>query len=144
MPAEVARIVRANKREKLMVEGLMESARATHGHGERRMPSGKGVRRYTRFKASLKGCLEYSGSSYLCLVEDMNERGFQLLSIASPKVGDQMRFTLHVTQDTQLSCLIEVRHVADDGFLGVRIVAIDSADASALRYLIDERSKCAA
>jgi len=122
----------------------VESARAAHGHGDRRLSSGKGVRRYTRFKASLKGSLEYSGSSYLCLVEDMNERGFQLLSIAAPKVGDQMRFTLHETEDTQFSCLIEVRHVADDGFLGARIVDIEAADACALRRLIDERSKCAA
>ena len=121
----------------------MESARATHGYGDRRLSSGKSVRRYTRFKASLKGCLEYSGSTYLCLVEDMNERGFQLLSIAAPKVGDQMRFTLH-EEHAQFSCLIEVRHVAADGFLGARIVEIEAADACALRRLIDERSKCAA
>ena len=122
----------------------MESARAAHGYGDRRQPSGKGVRRYTRFKASLKGCLEYSGSAYLCPVEDMNERGFQLLSIAAPKVGDQMRFTLHETEEMHFSCLIEVRHVADDGFLGARIVDIGAADACTLRRLIDERSKCAA
>jgi hypothetical protein len=122
----------------------MESERVVDGHGERKAPSGKGVRRYSRFKASLKGRLEYSGSSYLCLVEDMNERGFQLLSVADPEVGDQMRFTLHVSRDTQLSCLIEVRHVASDGFLGARIVDIEAVDAGELRRLIDERSKWAA
>jgi hypothetical protein len=121
----------------------MESARGSDSQGERRTV-GKGVRRYNRFKASLKGCIEYSGSSYLCLVEDMNDRGFQLLSIAAPEVGEQMRFTLRVSQDAQLSCLIEVRHIASDGFLGARIVAIDAADASVLRRLIDEHSKCAA
>lgn len=122
----------------------MESARVMDGQGERKGSPGKGVRRYSRFKASLKGRLEYSGSSYLCLVEDMNERGFQLLSIATPEVGEQMRFTLPVSQDIQLSCLIEVRHVASDGFLGARIIDMDATDAATLRRLIEERVKLAA
>lgn len=122
----------------------MESAQVPDSRDEKRTVSGKEVRRYGRYKASLKGCIEYAGSSYLCLVEDMNERGFQVLSIATPEVGDQMRFTLRVSPDVQLSCLIEVRHVASDGFLGARIVTIDAADASVLRRLINEQSKRAA
>lgn len=140
----MAQIMQSIKTDEILRGELMESARVPDSQGVRRVLSSKGGRRYSRFKASLKGCIEYSGSSFLCLVEDVNERGFQLLSIAAPEVGDQMRFTLQVSHDAQLSCLIEVRHVASDGFLGARIIAIDAADASVLRRLVDEYSKSAA
>jgi hypothetical protein len=49
-----------------------------------------------------------------------------------------MRFSLQVSQDVQLSCVIEIRHVDSDGFLGAKIVDISGADAEALSRLIDD------
>jgi hypothetical protein len=80
--------------------------------------------------------MEYQGSSYFCVVEEISQRGLRLLSAAAVNIGDRMRVDLHISQDTRLSCVIEVRQFIGDA-LGAEIVDIAEADANVLRGLIE-------
>ena len=94
-------------------------------------------RRYHRFKDFFRGSMEYQGASYFCVVGEISQRGLRLLSAAAVNIGDRMRVDLHISQDTRLSCVIEIRHFIDNA-LGVEIVDIAEADAEVLRGLIEE------
>jgi hypothetical protein len=98
--------------------------------------SGKSARRYHRFKDFFRGRIEYQGSSYLCLVENISQRGLRLLSVAPVDVGDRMSVDLHISQDARCSCVIEIRHVTSDG-LRAEIVDIADADAGVLSGRIE-------
>lgn len=91
-----------------------------------------------RFKDSFRGSIEYLGSSYLCLVDDISQRGLHLLSGAAVDIGDRMNVRLQISQDAQFSCLIEVRHVTGDG-LGAEILYISNADAYVLSDRVEKR-----
>ena len=99
--------------------------------------SGKSTRQYHRFKDFFRGRIEYLGSSYLCLVEDIGRRGLRMLSDAPVDVGDRMRVDLHVSPDARFSCVIEIRQVTRDG-LRAEIVDIADADAGVLSGRIEE------
>jgi hypothetical protein len=81
--------------------------------------------------------MEYPSSSYLCLVEEVSERGLRLLPGTAVNMGERMRVDLHISQDARLSCVIEIRQVTRDG-LGAEIVDIAQADADVLRGRIEE------
>jgi hypothetical protein len=81
--------------------------------------------------------MEYQGSSYFCLVEEISARGLRLLSGAAVNIGDRARVDLHISQGARLSCVIEVRQVIGDG-LGAEIVDIAQADADVLRGQTEE------
>jgi hypothetical protein len=89
------------------------------------------ARGYHRFKDSLRGSIEHLGLSYLCLVEDISQRGLRLWSAAPVAVGDRVSVDLQISQDARLSCVIEIRQVTSDG-LRVEIVDIAAADAVVL------------
>ena len=98
---------------------------------------GKSARRYHRFKDSFGGRIEYLGSSYPCLVQDISPRGLYLVSGAPVNTGDRMRVDLHISQDARFSCVIEIRQVTSDG-LSAEIVDIADADAGVLNGRIHE------
>jgi hypothetical protein len=100
------------------------------------IPMAEQKRRYHRFKDFFRGSMEYQGSSYFCVVEEISQRGLRLLSAAAVNIGDRMRVDLHISQDTRLSCVIEVRQFIGDA-LGAEIVDIAEADANVLRGLIE-------
>lgn len=100
--------------------------------------SEKDQRRDLRFKDSFRGSIDYLGSSYLCLVDDISQHGLHLLSGAAVDVGDRMSVHLQPSPDAGLSCLIEVRHVTSDG-LGAKIVYIGNADAYVLSDRVEKR-----
>jgi hypothetical protein len=81
--------------------------------------------------------MEYKGSSYFCLVEEISERGLRLLSGAAVKISDRARIDLHISQGARLSCVIEIRQFIGDS-LGAEIVDIAQADADVLRGKIAE------
>lgn len=91
-----------------------------------------------RYKDSFRGRIEYLGSSYLCMVDDISQSGLHLLSGAAVDVGDRMSVSFRSSQDPGFSCLIEVRHVTADG-LGAEIVYISNADAYVLSNRIEQR-----
>lgn len=95
------------------------------------------ARRYHRFKDSFRGSIEYLGSSYPCLVEDISPRGLYLVSGAPVNIGDRMSVDLRISQDARFSCVIEIRHVTSDG-LSAEIVDIADADAGVLSGRIEE------
>ena len=95
-------------------------------------------RRDYRFKDSFRGLIDYLGSSYLCLVDDISQHGLHLLSGAAVDIGDRMTVHLQISEDARFSCLIEVRHVTADG-LGARIVYIANMDAYVLSDRIEKR-----
>lgn len=95
-------------------------------------------RRDYRFKDSFRGRIDYLGSSYLCLVDDISQQGLQLLSGAAVDIGDRMSVHLQIAEDAQFSCLVEVRHVTSDGF-GAKIVYIANVDAYVLSDRIEKR-----
>ena len=99
--------------------------------------SGKSARRDHRFKDSFRGSIEYLGSTYPCLVEEISQRGLYLVSNALVGVGDRARLDLHISQDARFSCVIQIRQVTSDG-LGAEIVEIADADASLLNSRIEE------
>ena len=99
--------------------------------------SDKGQRRDHRFKDSFRGSIKYLGSSYLCLVDDISQRGLHLLSGAAVDIGDRMSVDLQIAEDARFSCLIEVRHITADG-LGAEIVYIGNADAYMLSGRIEK------
>jgi len=101
------------------------------------MLSGKSARRYHRFKDSFMGSIEYLGSSYPCLVEEISERGIRLLSRAAVDIGDRVSVDLQISQDARLSCVIEIRDFTGDA-LRAEIVDISDADAGVLRGRIEK------
>jgi hypothetical protein len=97
----------------------------------------KGKRRDHRFEDSIRGSLKYRGSSYLCLVADLSQRGLHLLSGAAVDVGDRLSVDLHISEDTRLSCVIVARHVTSDG-LGAEIEYIPDTAANVLSGRIEK------
>jgi hypothetical protein len=95
------------------------------------------ARRYHRFKDSLRGRLEHEGSTYLCLVDDISQRGLRLWSAAPVTVGDRARVDLRLAGDAEFSCVIEIRQLAS-GALRAEIVEITDADADLLSGRIEE------
>lgn len=95
------------------------------------------ARRSHRFKDFLRGSIEYLGSSYPCLVEDISPRGLYLVCGVPANIGDRMSVDLRISQDARFSCTIEIRQVTSDG-LGAEIVDIADADAGVLTGRIEE------
>lgn len=104
---------------------------------QRQVLSGKGARRDHRFKDSFRGNIEYLGAFYLCLADDISQRGVHLISGAAVDVGDRVIVHLSLSPEVKLSCVIEVRHVNRDG-LGAEIVYISHDDAYVLSGRIEE------
>ncbi|MGQ0749387.1 MAG: PilZ domain-containing protein [Betaproteobacteria bacterium] len=96
--------------------------------------SNRGQRREQRYKDTFRGNIDYLGASYLCMVHDISQQGFHLLSGAAVDIGDRMSVKLQLSEEARFSCLIEVRHVTADG-LGAKIIYIGHEDA----YVLSER-----
>ena len=101
----------------------------------------KSARAHHRFNDSFSGSLEYLGLAYLCLVNDISQRGLRLCSAAPVDVGDRMSVDLRISEDVRFSCVIEIRQITSDG-LRAEIVDIADADAGVLGGRIEEH--CAA
>jgi hypothetical protein len=97
----------------------------------------KGKRREHRFQDSIRGSIQYRGSSYLCLVADLSQRGLHLLSGAAVDVGDRLSVDLHISEDVQFSCVIVAKHVTSDG-LGGEIEYIGDTAANVLSGRIEK------
>jgi hypothetical protein len=97
-------------------------------------------RRHYRFKDSFRGSIEYLGSSYPCLIEDISQRGLYLVSGPAVNIGDRMSVDFHISQDVRLRCVIEIRQVTSDG-LGAEIVDIADADAGVLSGRLEEHCR---
>ena len=95
------------------------------------------ARRYYRFKESLTGNIEFRGSSYRCVVEDISPRGLRLWSAAPVAVGERMGIELQLPHDARFSCFIEIRQITNDD-LRAEIVEISDANAAALSGRIEE------
>ena len=100
--------------------------------------SDKGVRRHHRFKASIRGTIEYLGVYYHCLVEDISEQGLQVLTRAAIGIGERINVYLRVSDAARIACAVEARHVNGDG-LGAEIVLIGQASSRVLTQFIEER-----
>lgn len=98
--------------------------------------SEKSARRSFRFKDSFRGSIQYRGSSYPCLVEDISQRGLRLLCDAPVNVGDRLNAALHISPDTGFSCVIEVRQITGNRLRG-EIIDIAEADAGVLNDRIE-------
>jgi hypothetical protein len=103
--------------------------------------SNRPTRRHYRFKDCFTGSIDHLGTSHLCQVEEISQRGLYLLSDIAANVGDRMSVDLHISKDVRFSCVIEIRRVTSDG-IRAEIVDIADVDADVLNARIEEH--CAA
>ena len=93
-------------------------------------------RQHGRFRASIRGSVQYLGATYPCVVENVSEHGLFLRSSAVVGVGGEVNLDLLISQSTHLTCVAEVRHVTNDG-VGGQIVSIPDSGSKALGQLIE-------
>jgi hypothetical protein len=96
------------------------------------------LRAERRFPVSLRGTLNAGEAPFPCLVENMSEKGFFIVSGREHSVGQSLDFRCALFPEKFLECKLEVRHVSDDG-VGTKIVNIDRKSTDLCHLYLQEQ-----
>jgi hypothetical protein len=94
-------------------------------------------RGHQRIRKSVRGSIQYQGALYPCLLEDLSACGMALLTGADVGVGERVIVDLHASAQQRLICVVEVRHVHNDG-IGGEIVDISQSHSMRLAEIVRE------
>lgn len=73
-----------------------------------------------------------------CVVQDMSDTGFLLLSSKEVAVGQILEFRCQLFPEKTLNCKIQVRHVSPKG-MGTKVVEIDSRGSRLIELYLEEQ-----
>ncbi len=86
---------------------------------------------------SRRGTLIVGESSFPCMVLDMSDSGFLLMSSRPLAVGQVLGFRCELFPNKLLECRIEIRYTGDAGS-GARITEIDDKGATLCKLYLQE------
>ena len=90
-------------------------------------------------RGSLKeGTLQIGEDWFPCMVHDMSDNGFLILSNKEITVGQVLEFRCELFPGRTLNCNVEVRHVSPKG-MGTKVVQIDNRGASLIKLYLEEQ-----
>ncbi|MDH5535688.1 MAG: PilZ domain-containing protein [Betaproteobacteria bacterium] len=96
------------------------------------------LRGEVRVAVSGRGKLNSGDSWNTCLLSDMSDNGFLLISTQEPEVGQVLDFRCELFPGQILECKVEVRHVSDAG-VGTKITEIDEKGAKLCQLYLQEQ-----
>lgn len=85
-----------------------------------------------------RGTLKSADASYPCLLENMSQNGFLIVSSREFPVGEILEIRCELFPGKILECKVEVRHVSDQS-LGLKIVEIDDRGRSLCHLFLKEQ-----
>ena len=94
-------------------------------------------------KASLRGGALVAAATaddgwFPCVVQDMSDTGFLILSSKEVAVGQILEFRCQLFPEKTLNCKIQVRHVSSNG-MGTKVVEIDSRGSRLIELYLEEQ-----
>ena len=94
-------------------------------------------------KASLRGGALVAAATaddgwFPCVVQDMSDTGFLILSSKEVAVGQILEFRCQLFPEKTLNCRIQVRHVSPKG-MGTKVVEIDSRGSRLIELYLEEQ-----
>lgn len=94
-------------------------------------------------KASLRGGVLVAAATaedgwFPCVVQDMSDTGFLILSSKEVAVGQILEFRCQLFPEKTLNCKIQVRHVSSNG-MGTKVVEIDSRGSRLVELYLEEQ-----
>ena len=94
-------------------------------------------------KASLRGGTLVAAATaedgwFPCVVQDISDTGFLILSSKEVAVGQILEFRCQLFPEKTLNCKIQVRHVSPNG-MGTKVVEIDSRGSRLIELYLEEQ-----
>ncbi|MBI2297156.1 MAG: PilZ domain-containing protein [Betaproteobacteria bacterium] len=96
------------------------------------------LRAEARIVVSQRGQLSSGNTWFPCMVLDMSDNGFLIMSSKELVVGQVLEFRCELFPGKTLECKIETRHVSDAG-VGTKIVEIDKKGISLCQLFLQEQ-----
>lgn len=96
------------------------------------------LRAEARISVSQRAALSSGDTWFPCMVLDMSDSGFLLMSSKELVVGQVLDFRCELYPGKKLECKIEVRHISDAG-VGTKIIEIDKKGISLCQLFLQEQ-----
>lgn len=84
------------------------------------------------------GALAVGDEWFPCMIQDMSDSGFLILTSKEVPVGQALDLRCELFPGRTLSCRIQVRHVSHRG-MGTKVVEIDNRGASLIKLYLEEQ-----
>jgi hypothetical protein len=96
------------------------------------------LRAEARLSITQRASLSSGGDWFPCMVLDMSDKGFLLMSSRDVVVGQVLEFKCELFAGKVLECKLEIRHIGDAG-VGTKIVEIDQKAKDISRLFLQEQ-----
>ncbi len=95
------------------------------------------LRAEVRIPVTRRGTLNIEGDWFPCMVLDMSDSGFLIMSTKPLEAGQALDFRSELFPGKVLECKIEVRHVGEAG-AGTKITEIDDKGHTLVQLFLQE------
>lgn len=99
---------------------------------------GRDLRAEARIAVRLRGLLNTGDAWFPCMIHDMSDSGFLILSSKELSVGQILEFKCELFPEKTLNCKIEIRHIGPSG-MGTKITEIDRRGISLVELYLQEQ-----
>ena len=93
--------------------------------------------RDARFAHSRRGELSQKGTRFPCLIQDISVRGFFIICVRNPVVGQELELRFELTPGHFHQCKIRVQHI-DNGCFGAEITDAGDEDNRVFQQFVEK------
>ena len=93
-----------------------------------------------RFAHSMRGELNYGGTRFPCLIQEISVSGLSIICARDIAVGQELHVMFDLTPGHFYQCKIRVEHV-DNGCFGASITHTEANDSKAFQVFVNKRFK---